>query len=147
MFGFRSLVLLMSAALGAAMLSGCAEEPKKTPPPMAPVIIPASSEQQQAAAEDFTHLDPSAKVGHVAGSRPSDMMAAVAGISGDDVKVGDTIVFADGRQKGIANGTIRSIDKTTDPTLPLLIVDYDFSTVPGGRAPVRGDLAIFFKPH
>jgi hypothetical protein len=141
MCGFRTLVLLMVPALGAALMTGCATEPVKTPPPPAPVIVPASSDQAMNITLDVTKLDPSAKVGSVKAVNSSAGMVAVGGIPLDAVKKGDSIQFVDGRSNCVANGTIITIDKSTDPAVPYLIVDY--TPASGGRAPIKGDLAVF----
>ena len=137
MRGFRSLVLLMVPALGGALLTGCASEPVKAPPP-APVIVPASPQEASEIQADFSKLDPNVRVGHVSVVNTSAMMAVIEGIPAEAVKKGESIQFMDGRQMGIANGTISSIDMK-DPANPYVIVDY--TPTASGRAPVRGDLA------
>jgi hypothetical protein len=122
-------------------MTGCAPEPVKPPPP-APVILPASQDQITNATIDILKFDPNAKIGHVAGVRPSDSMASVVGIPLADVKLGDTIVFTDARQAPIANGTVRYLFKPDQEiTVETLVVEYE----PTVRAPSRGDLAVLLK--
>ncbi len=52
------------------------------------------------------------------------------------------MVVVDDKQVAVANGTVRSIDTTTEPGTAILIVDYKPSST-GGRDLIRGDMAIF----
>ena len=133
------LAVIMSPAL-MVMLAGCGSS---TPPKAtaAPVVQAASPEQAAMAQSDIGKIDPNARVGHVAAVNSSVGMASVSGIPTNEVKVGDTLVFIDARQNPIANGTVRSIDTTTDSSYQFLIVEYKPNS--GSRDVNRGDLAVY----
>ena len=118
---------------GLVALVGCQPPPKPPAPQPAPAPM-ATMSQQQMIQQQVTSVDPRAKVGHVADVNAGAHMAAVAGISSGDVKVGDTISFLAGDHQTLANGSITSTEGG------FLIVDY--SVANGGRDPVDGDLAV-----
>ena len=108
------------------------------------MVLPPSEAQTSVITSDFQKIDPNTKIGRVAAVDSSASMAAVAGIPLDAVKMNgslQSIQFVNGQSTTIANGTIDSIDKTTDPANPYLIVK--FEPAAGGRAPIKGDLAVF----
>jgi hypothetical protein len=133
------MILLVSPVLAGILLGGCT--PTAPAPAPAPAPQPATPQQAAQVQADIVRVIPGAQVGHVSGI--SGTQAAVAGISLDAVKIGESIQFTDGNSVGIANGTVFYKDATS-PDFPFLIVD--FEPLPNGRAPIKGDLAIYSPP-
>ncbi len=141
----------LSSAVGTAVLglvavaalAGCQPPPKRMAPPPAPPSVP-TAEQTMSVQQQFAAADPKAKVGHVAGVKADQHLAAVGGIAFSDVKVGDPIAFAGSDQQPFANGTIIDLDNHTDPSHPLLIVDYQKAST-NGRDPTVADFAILVQ--
>ncbi len=142
MRGLRWMVLLTVAALGGSFIGGCAPEPVK-PAPQPVMIVPASPEQADQFRADVAKMDPNARVGKVERVSEANSMAAISGLSPDEVKKGETVEFVDSRLNPIAGGTVTN-SRTTGPTDPYLIVEYTVTA--GGRAPVSGDLVVYLPP-
>lgn len=88
----------------------------------------------------FAKSDPNVRVGHVGYVDTGDMSASVVMEMLDGIKNGDTVSFTDAKQNPVAAGTVRGI---TDPNpYRFLIVDYK-PAPDGGRAPMKGDLAVW----
>jgi hypothetical protein len=95
----------------------------------------ATPEQAGQVHDELVKILPGAVMGSVAAVK--DGMAAVSGISAAAVKKGDSIQFLDASSMGIANGSIVS----ADPNSAYLVVEY--TPTAGGRAPMRGDMAVY----
>jgi hypothetical protein len=136
---FRLLPVLFPLS-GLALLTGCTpEEPKAAP---APVFVEATPQQTGDLQAELQKTVPGARVGHVSAVNTQTASAAVLGIPLGDVHLGDSIQFRDAKQAAVSNGIV-SGQNNENPEYTFLIVDYDFSTVAGGRAPKSGDMAVY----
>ena len=132
----RSVVKWWPVVLTVAVL-GC--EP--TPPPPAPAPpAPVSSRDVATVQSEFARRDPNSRVGTVSAVRSQDSLAAVSGINLMSIRPGDAISFVDSSQTAVAHGLISNVDTTDN----LLVVKY--TPASGGRAPNKGDIAIWFAP-
>jgi hypothetical protein len=132
----RSLVLLVLPPLAVTLLGGC------TPPPAPPAPAPApqapTEQQAQAVQAEILKVSPNWIVGKVAGVK--DGMAAVTDIPYASVKEPKSIQFLDANSAVIANGTVST---ASDKDSQYLIVEFMPATTAGGRAPIKGDIAVY----
>jgi hypothetical protein len=132
----RSLVTLLLPCFAATLLIGCnPPAPKVEPLPPQPAA-PQTAEEIRAQIQKAV---PGSLVGTV--ESISDSQAAVyLGAATPEIKMGESIQFEDANLRGFANGTVVSVDRTS-PEYPIVIVD--FEPLPGGRTPIRGDIAVY----
>jgi hypothetical protein len=127
--GLRMVVTLLAGAL----LAGCQAQPKET------VAPPADEQTLTLIRQSFTATDPKAIVGLVIAVLPDQMYAAVGDVDVKDFTEGEVITFIDTNKKPLVNGVVKKV------TEDALDVRYEMPAV-GSRAPMKGDLAVRFKP-
>jgi hypothetical protein len=133
------MVLLVLPCVATTLLGGCTPPP----PPPAPAPVPQAPTEQQAVAvqAEILKVSPNWVVGKVAGV--SGSMAAVTDIPFATVKEPKSILFLDGNSAVVAMGTVST---ASDKDSQYLIVEYTPATTVGGRAPIRGDIAVYIPP-
>jgi hypothetical protein len=100
-----------------------------------------TQEQAMAVQAEILKVSPDWIVGKVAGVKNG--MAAVTDISYASVKEPKSILFLDGNSAVVAMGTVST---ASDKDSQYLIVEYTPATTAGGRAPIRGDIAVYIPP-
>lgn len=98
---------------------------------------PADQAAVQQIRENYTSVDPHAKVGTVIAVLPDKALAAVGDLPVADFQIGDVLVLMDTKQQVIGAGHV--VAKTADA----VHIAYDVTAK--GRAPQVGDLAVKSK--
>jgi len=130
------MVLLVLPTVAATLLGGCTPPPP--PPAPAPAPMAPTQEQAMAVQAEILKVSPNWIVGKVAGVKNG--MAAVTDIPYASVKEPKSIQFLDANSLVIANGTVST---ASDKDSQYLIVEFTPATTVGGRAPIKGDLAVY----
>jgi hypothetical protein len=123
---------LAGSLIVAALLGGCASQNAPTTPPSHPV----SPQELTNIRDAYRKTNPDFRVGLVEAVMSSNSTAALGDVGLTDFTVGDVITFIDSAQRTLAIGNVISIDTVHN----VVIVTY--TTQPGGRAPLQGDLGV-----
>jgi len=121
-------------------LTACQPAPPP-PPPQTTIVAPPPPAVMGDADYDrmkqmYTTANPNALVGRVEAVLPDEQRAAIGGLPTDQFRVGDVLSIIDADQKTVADATVVAVDST------LVYVEFMSPTLGGGRAPIKGDVAI-----
>ncbi len=115
-----------------AGLTGCQNKPTEVAAP------PANEDTLGLIRQSYIAADPTAVVGLVTATVPSENFAAVGNMDVKDFKEGDVVSFIDSNKKFLVHGVVKKV------TADAIHVKYETPAM-GSRAPMLGDLAVRFK--